>query len=428
MTLNRFALTSLAAVLVFASLAIAQTSITIRSAANLTAGKPVRLADIADVQGPEAERLREAVVVNDAQSVKANFADGFAVSVESVRDALSRLPQGVNWGKVTLGGSACFIRGTAEPVVVPVRPEPTEATPLRSAPVQVVSTTDQLVPRGVIARRLAGLFSVSEEDLRLKLAASNRNDEAWLDAPLNFGAASETGSSNTSRVEVQPGASTASGRVPLRVDVYQGGRLTETRTFTAEVQTRREVVVTGTTLDRDQAIDQQDIRIEARWLSPSGDSPASPEQVAGSSAKRKLEAGRVVMAGDLQTPVVVQKGETVWVHCLSGSFVVKSKARSLEAGRDGQLVKLQADGVKKPFLARMSGKGVAVIELAPSLDLQGVFRGTPSDGPAQRVIPNAPAAGSAGTAPGSAVPAPNTLPDPATVRGRALLPRLPAKK
>ncbi len=412
--------------------AIAQTSIVLRPAANVPAGQSVRLSDLADVTGPEAERLREAVVLNDDAAKSADTTRGLGVSIEDVRRALENLPRGVNWGRVTLSGSTCLVRPIVETVEAAPAATPNEPLPGRKmVPVEAASLDGQTA-RAIVAERLAMLHAVDLADLRVKIVASNRADEAFLDAPVGV----------DERLEIQPGSGLRSARTPLTVDLYRGDRLKESRVYSTEVQVRREVLIASALIDRDQTVREEDLRTETRWLNPSVEASVAADDVIGASAKKRIEAGRAIAMTDIQPAVVVQRGEQVWVHCLSGQFVVKIKCRAMAAARDGQLVQLQAEGSKKPFTARMSGRGVAVIEMPASDDIEPrdltIFRATDEQGRPKSTGGTKPRATSGTgrtpvrvTSSGPKAPAPAAAPiasDEPTVRDRSRQARAATKR
>ncbi|CAN5815347.1 hypothetical protein BH11PLA1_BH11PLA1_17200 [soil metagenome] len=393
---------ALAAFLTLATPAAARvadaTTITLRSGAEIALAPDaksglVRLADVADVTGPDSQRYREAVVVSDARAAALDFVKGFAVGLDDVKAALENLPGGVHWGRVELNGSTCLVRGggtaktnSSDGPDERAASSRARATPLQDAVSRAASDTEATTLRGVIAARIAALYGVGLDHLRFKIAAPTRADEAALDATLRLG----------ERAVVQPSAGGNSARLPLRVDIYDGASLVDSRSYAAEIQILRAVVIASERLERDQPISADSVHTEDRWIIAAGDSGARLEQVIGASPKRQLDAGRLIASGDLQSALVVERGETVWVHCISGGFVVKSKARALSAARDGQMVQLQADGTKKTLLARMSGRGVAVIELSGAGDGDtgdrgeiAVFRGPGEDDADTRPLPGA---------------------------------------
>lgn len=331
-------------VLLAACGAVGQTSITLRSSATAQPGKAVRLADIAEVAGPEAEALAGAVVVACAQP---DASGNLAIDPGAVRAALETACPGVNWGRVTLSGTVCYVR-LAQPAAAP---ESKAKEPARDVPAPL-DASDQASIRAEVASRLASLYNVPLEDLRVGFGSLSPKDAEFLATPLRAGA----------RYEVQPSGSVRSGRLPIRVDVYERDRLMGTRTFSADVLLRRGVVLAATTIERDQPITHEQLTEDVRWLTPDVSCGPRIEEVAGTTARRRIEAGKTITSVDFQSPVVVSKGETVWVHCLTGSMVVKVRAKALSGGRDGQLIPFQMEGSRKSFLARMSGRGTAVME------------------------------------------------------------------
>jgi flagella basal body P-ring formation protein FlgA len=91
--------------------------------------------------------------------------------------------------------------------------------------------------------------------------------------------------------------------------------------------------------------------------------PLGTADVVGQAARRRIEAGRLIVSDDVRPALSIQRGEDVVVHTLSGSMVLKSRARAMGTAREGELVELRREGSKKTFFARAGGKGVAVIDL-----------------------------------------------------------------
>ncbi len=81
-------------------------------------------------------------------------------------------------------------------------------------------------------------------------------------------------------------------------------------------------------------------------------------------ARRNIAAGSVVRVDSLEPPIACERGDLVKVHCVSGGIVVKAWARAQGQARDGEMVELLMTGSKKSFQARMTGLGVAVMNLA----------------------------------------------------------------
>lgn len=338
-----------AAVLAVHCAARGQTTIVLRSGATAAEGGAVRLGDVAEVTGPEAAKLAGVVVIEKASATQGPFA---IVETAQVQAAVERDVPGLNWGRVTLNGGRCYVRigEAAAPAAAPERPRAEQPRLVEDAATDTV--------RGEVAHRLASLYNVEVSDLRMGFGTLTAEDTAFLARPLEAGV----------RYEVQPAGSVKSGRIPVRIDLYRRDRHEAMRSFNVTVEVRRAIVLAARTIERDEVISPEALSTDSRWVSPEASTGMGLEEAVGCTARRRIEAGKVVVAGDVQTPVVVRKGETVWVHCLSGSVALKARAKALAQGRDGEMVPMQMEGSKKTFMARMSGRGVAVMlaEEAPA--------------------------------------------------------------
>ncbi len=339
--------------------AAGQTTITLRPMATIGSpesgrSEPLTLADIADLAGPDAERLGR-VELGSAMHGKASES---TIRLEEVREALDALSPRVNWGRVTLSGSVCVVRralpsdaqaasrsgrSAIEPRGIPT-PQPIDA---------ILSTG---TVRAAVVTRLLDLYDVAPQDLRL---AFDPADDALLDLPLR------TPEGNpVRRVDVQPGGGATAGRVPVGVLVYDGDRVAHSASIVIQAQAHRDVVIARQPIARSQAITPDMVQISRQWLSPSAKSPLGMDEVVGGIAQTRLTAGAVLVAGDVAAPIACKRGDIVYVHVLSGGITVKAKARALNQARDGELVQLRLDGSKDAFTARMSGRGRAVMVVA----------------------------------------------------------------
>lgn len=338
-------------VLVCAHAVAAETAVTLRRTAVVAADQPLLLGDVAEVTGADAERLRELEVA------KAGVRQ---VDLDMVRQALAA--QGVNAARVTLSGHACRLE---QPGMDRTQGAGGPRAPRNAAPADVspepLDLNAPATHRTAIGMRLADLFGVPPDDLRLGFASLTTEQRELLARPLD----------PAQRLRVQPHAS-VSGRLPLEVDLYQGDRLVARHRLSAQVQVRRAGVVASRTVDRGQALTVADLTEDERWLSPSVDAPLPRAQVEGLVARRRIEAGAPITAQDVQSPMVIRRGDLVIVHALSGSVAVKAKARALENAREGEAVKLQVDGGKRAFTARATGRGEAVLELAGETQEEGM--------------------------------------------------------
>jgi flagella basal body P-ring formation protein FlgA len=99
---------------------------------------------------------------------------------------------------------------------------------------------------------------------------------------------------------------------------------------------------------------------DRQWLAPTIQ-PATAAQAIGAIVRGRVEAGKVVMAKDVEPPIIVKKGDLVSVDCIAGTVVVGTTARAKENGTDGQVIEFQSLQSKKTFQARINGNGRAVM-------------------------------------------------------------------
>jgi flagella basal body P-ring formation protein FlgA len=168
-----------------------------------------------------------------------------------------------------------------------------------------------------------------------------------------------------SEVTVLPQASTGTTRIPLRIELRRRDGVIDYRTLAAKVELKRTVAVVSAPIDRGELITEDLIRVESRWISPAADAPLSRDRIIGASAKRRIDTGRLVTRGDVQPPVVVQRGETIKVRIMSGTIQMEMRAKALSTARDGENVTLQSEGSKKTFVAKMEGR-LAIADIGSS--------------------------------------------------------------
>ena len=328
------------------------TAIGLRTSVQAPAGLPVRLGQIASVDGPLAALLMEVVVLT------ADSAEGI-ITLDDVRRALA--DKGVNSAQMTLSGGQVEIRRDTPSAGLASG----QATTNRNAMLAdkqnagaattgfVGSTASSNSVRGQIAARLAGLYGTELTQIRITV------DRSPSLSVLDYEPDAATS------VLVVPGSTTSSTRLPVRVEISRPGVSVDIRVFTVLVELNRTVTVATSPIERGALIAEDALISEQRWIGTGGEAVLTPERVLGANAKRKIDAGRPITAADIQPPVVVQRGDLVRVQVVSGGISVKTQARALNQARDGEMVTLQSDGSKKTFTARMNGR-LAIIEVAGS--------------------------------------------------------------
>jgi flagella basal body P-ring formation protein FlgA len=167
-------------------------------------------------------------------------------------------------------------------------------------------------------------------------------------------------SQSTAGRTVEVRATAMSDKLPLAVTVYEGERIVASRTIRVGVQVRRLVVIATCEKRRGETIAREDLAAETQWVALTA-SPATIDQLAGAVVRTRIPMGQAIQTGDVSPPIIVNKGDQVTVHCVSGSVVLTTRARAMAQARDGESIEFQALDSKRRFTARMNGKGRAVV-------------------------------------------------------------------
>lgn len=318
----------LAGLVVLPRLVRGQDRVQLRAAAGRGAGAALFVRDVAEVTGPDAEKI-QGVVVSPANRAAAR------ISVDELRQALENA--GVNLGRVTIAGAGCEIRGTeavpdTSPAEAPAASRPTAHAMAQGATIRDLVETELVRAQGL-----------SPGDVRLAWADS---DGAFLNTPVMGRKAS-----------VMPQGT--GDKVAVLVRVYDGDRITASGTVRVGVETRRRVLVANQTIARGVTLRADMVSAETRWMG-AGATAADPERAIGQVARSRVAPGDVVQVDDVEPPIVVKKGQVLGIDCVSGGIVVRASARALEAGRDGQVITVQAMNSKHTYRARLCGPGRGV--------------------------------------------------------------------
>lgn len=309
-------------------------TVELRRSARVSADMPVRLGDIARLDGA-ATALADVVIVRDPSVRTTGGRSWFEIEIEAVRKAIESSGS-TSPGRVALRGGRCAVR-----VLEPAGESDASAGASASEP-QIIDEGPTV--RAQIRRRLARLFGVDPSELRLDF---DDRDSALL-------------SMNTLGRTVEIRSLGASDRMPLGVTVYEGDRVAASGTVRVGVLIRRSVLVASEGLRRGATVRADELVREERWVSP-GVRPATMDQATGSVARSRLSPGDMIERTDIEPPLVVRRGDVVWVHCVSGSIVLREKARARAQGREGDVIEFESmDSSNRKFSARVDGPGRAV--------------------------------------------------------------------
>lgn len=307
-----------------------QDSIRVRESIERAAPGAITLADVAELSGDGAAKLGGLVVLSNAGSGEST------ISLETIRGLLEARDD-VNWGRLELRGGSCRVC-----VGKPEAARPKAAAAKASK--EPAPIPDGPIVRRLIEERIVAALKVPAADV--KLTFEDRDAEL-----LNTSVVGRA--SDITLVGASP-------EQPVSVTLYEGDRIAASGTVRVGVRVRRMAAVLSDDVKRGEEISAANVAGEERWLPHTVDF-VPVDRATGRVAKAALPQGRVLETSDVQAPLVVKKGELVRVHCVNGSFVLKTTARALADGRMGELVTLQPVGSARTFQARMDAPGIAVL-------------------------------------------------------------------
>lgn len=286
------------------------------------AGTTLTIGQVADLHGPRASTLAD-VALGAATP-------GRVVRLEDVRRAIESSGR-VSLGLLRVQGTACEVRSAT--------PAPTQnaRTPEGPAPIREGSIG------AAIPTRLADLLGVHPADVRVTFEGS---DGALLATPVGEGV-----------LTIAPQGE--GERISLSVRLYRGDAIVASGSVRARVEVRRRVLVARGVLARGDVVTAESVVEEQRHL-PLDAVPAGDEAI-GMTVRSRIGAGEIVRTRDVESPIVVRRGDLIGVDCVSGGFVVRATARAMEVGREGQVITLQALNSKHTFRARVARPGLAVV-------------------------------------------------------------------
>ena len=343
--------------------ATAQTTISIRPSARLaTDAQQVRLDDIADIT-PHDAALAETIVLDNLS--RSDGQGWIKIDTESIRAALEGTH--INWGKTSIRGGTCTVR-LSEAKLATREVKSTRSTAATQP--TTVELSGPVTIKTMVTARLAALYKVEAHQLKLGFDGS---DAGLLSTLVG-----------DREVEIEPGGLGTSTRLPINITLYEGDRVVVSGSIRVEAMVYRPQVTAAMTIERGRTITDDQLSIIERWQSPGSKPMVSEDELVGAIARKRIASGEIIEAGDAEPPLACKRGDTVFVHCVSGNVVVKIKARAMASARDGELVKLKSDSSAEPFLARMSGRGRAVLRVSgdPEGELDTPTMSGPTEVPA----------------------------------------------
>lgn len=165
-----------------------------------------------------------------------------------------------------------------------------------------------------------------------------------------------------SRFEIEPRNLDIAGRIPLTVRQYRGDELIDTLSLGAVVEIHSQVVIAARPVSRGQTLVADDLRSDSAWLSTGRKLPLTDiPSLVGQVASRPLQAGQMLVDGDVKPALMVRRGQLVTLHAISGEFSIKTVGRAMSDGRADDLIEVRHPLTQQVYSARVSGPQQAVM-------------------------------------------------------------------
>jgi len=310
----------------------------------------IRLADVAELIGPEAERFADLVLVDSPDT-----SEPVEIAIRTVREKLDAAD--AHWGRINLIGRKVVVRGRLTSTMGTPKAM-TGATLVAGQDDRSDRTTDTVAStvraeptlRGAIARFMGNQLKADPSRLKLSF---ERNDSALLDTP-----------ENEYRFELQLQSDPASDRVTMVVRLWVEARVVNSHRLVIRPTVLIDVPICNRDIKRDQIIDAEDFDTEMRWLPPmDARATADPSWIAGRAASKSLRAGDIIRTRAVERPTVMHRGERVTVRCLVGGVAISLQAEARENGSVGDAIEFRKIGEREIFLATVAGPNEAIIDL-----------------------------------------------------------------
>ncbi len=331
-----------------------------------TASPVVRLSDVATIVGGH-DMLRQVIVL------PANSGPGSrSITMNQVQKALRKA--GFNPIPMRFCGAACCtVTSGSATLPGPVRKPTTPTTPTtpaasattRAANAKPVPTTVRPAARAkpttaaqtlgdLVRRQMLAELGGRPEDITFTFSRSSGSH-----ADIVPDGVTEIVSTDRNRL----------GKRRWRTNYTLGGR-PHSRYLTATVTGRRDVLVATRAMSVGETIAAADIETARRVDAGTVETMSDAAIVVGQQIRKSLVAGQAITAAHLTAPMLVQRGQTVWVTC----GPVRMPAKALGKGLRGESVEFENPRSKKRFRAVVTGPGQAAMTLMTAVATREVQR------------------------------------------------------
>lgn len=288
------------------------------------------LGDLARIDGPQTDDL-QTLAIKTKKSI--NPGVWSELRIEDIKDQVKQADS-INYGAIVLTGPDIRITRLIDRAAIGADQAGGSAP---ANPTQ--GTVRQQVERWLIAR-----LNTTPELSRIRF---DERDDEILNTP------------SASRV-VELREIGRSQRVIVGVVVIEHERVVIDRSVQVEVLIEQPARVATQQIKRRDLINDENSRVERRWL-PVTTTTAPPEEAVGLLSNTTIDPGQLILSSMLEEPLLVKRGDIVNARSIAGSVSVSLQVRAKDSGKLGDIIELESRDRQQQFSARVAGRGRVVI-------------------------------------------------------------------
>lgn len=221
-------------------------------------------------------------------------------------------------------------------------------------------------PQTVVAKTLS--LDVSKEMLTDDLRSFIETELPWRDAETSIDIVDEPDGVVVPEGEVAVRWMASPqyrwvGLGTFRGDIEVDGQVKRTVFAKANIEAYAEVLVCAQDIPRGKPLGTNDLRFEKRALSSlKGDAIQDIDEALGMVARSNLLMGEVLSRRGLMPRQLIKRNDTVMAEARAGALVVRSRLRALDNGAAGDVIRLLNPDSKAEVQGRVREDGVVVVE------------------------------------------------------------------
>jgi flagella basal body P-ring formation protein FlgA len=202
-----------------------------------------------------------------------------------------------------------------------------------------------------------GVLEAAAVAAALEAAIAARLPQTHYEVEMRAPATMRVGSDPVELVIEVPPAAERGGSAVIHLRVMRGPVLVRESHVPITVRRWLTVAVVSERLSRGALLTPAQVVLERHLLAGRDQPYESLAAVIGMRARRSLSVGRVLCAGDLESPPLVNRGETVQVTMTQGAIEIEFRAEALSDGWLGDRVRVRNPITRTVMIAEVAGGG-----------------------------------------------------------------------